>query len=186
MNDDILQISTGVSIPRDELRFCFSRSSGPGGQHRNKTSSGVFLTHRPTGCVSEATERRSQAHNREVALERLRYLLAIAIRTPSVLDSVSADAVSSDDSEGKSDDQELAFRVRYRGHPLRLNDANFDKPAVLALVLNDIWAAGGQPSLVAQSWSVSTSRVVSLIRSVPAALVWVNRVRAHHERLPLH
>lgn len=47
-------------------------ASGPGGQHRNKTESGVRLVHRPTGLVINATERRSQFMNRLHALERLR------------------------------------------------------------------------------------------------------------------
>lgn len=50
----------------------FFVASGPGGQHRNKTESGVRLTHPPTGLSITATERRSQAQNRQVALERLR------------------------------------------------------------------------------------------------------------------
>lgn len=50
----------------------FFIASGPGGQHRNTTASGVRLTHRPTELSVTATERRSQAQNRSVALERLR------------------------------------------------------------------------------------------------------------------
>ncbi len=50
----------------------FFIASGPGGQHRNKTETGVRLTHRPTGLTVTATERRSQLQNRGVALERLR------------------------------------------------------------------------------------------------------------------
>ncbi len=50
----------------------FFVGGGPGGQHRNKTESGVRLTHRPTGVTVTATERRSQAQNRSAALERLR------------------------------------------------------------------------------------------------------------------
>lgn len=49
----------------------FFIASGPGGQHRNKTETGVRLTHRPSGTVVTATERRSQHQNREVAYERM-------------------------------------------------------------------------------------------------------------------
>ena len=58
----------------------FFVASGPGGQHRNRTESGVRLTHRPTGIVVTATERRSQAANRTVALERMAERLAEARR----------------------------------------------------------------------------------------------------------
>ncbi len=59
-------------------------ASGPGGQHRNKTESGVRLTHRPTGIRVGATERRSQPQNKQVALGRLRAKLAERARPPVV------------------------------------------------------------------------------------------------------
>jgi protein subunit release factor B len=59
-----------------ECEETFFTAGGPGGQHRNKTESGVRLAHPPTGVVVTATERRSQAQNRGEALERLRERLA--------------------------------------------------------------------------------------------------------------
>lgn len=60
----------------------FFVGGGPGGQHRNKTESGVRLHHRPTGVVVTATERRSQLQNRGAALERLRARLAALAHRP--------------------------------------------------------------------------------------------------------
>ncbi len=47
------------------------RSSGPGGQRKNKTETSVRLTHLPSGITVIATEHRSQAQNRKLAFERL-------------------------------------------------------------------------------------------------------------------
>jgi ribosome-associated protein len=48
------------------------RSSGPGGQRKNKTETAVRLTHVQSGITVIATEYRSQAQNRQLAFERLR------------------------------------------------------------------------------------------------------------------
>jgi RF-1 domain len=58
------------------------RASGPGGQHRNKTESGVRIRHEPTAVVAQAFERRSQHENRAVALKRLREKIALEWRQP--------------------------------------------------------------------------------------------------------
>jgi protein subunit release factor B len=47
------------------------KSSGPGGQKKNKTESSVRVVHEPTGITRIATESRSQHVNRETALERV-------------------------------------------------------------------------------------------------------------------
>jgi peptide chain release factor len=54
-----------------ELKWETMRSSGPGGQHVNRTESAVRVTHVPTGMQASASEERSQHRNRKLALARL-------------------------------------------------------------------------------------------------------------------
>ena len=56
-----------VDINKADLKVDTFRSSGAGGQHVNKTESGVRFTHLPTGIVAESTDGRSQIKNREIA-----------------------------------------------------------------------------------------------------------------------
>lgn len=60
-----------VNINKADLKTDTFRASGAGGQHVNKTESGVRFTHLPTGIVSESTDGRSQHKNRDIALQRL-------------------------------------------------------------------------------------------------------------------
>src|SRR5579871_3604068 len=98
-SDDALELRGGIRIPLDEIDLRASRSSGPGGQHANVTASRVeavfdvaasqALGERDRARLLErfgprvtavAQDARSQARNRELALERLRARLADALR----------------------------------------------------------------------------------------------------------
>lgn len=60
-----------TELKEAELEEIFERSSGPGGQNVNKTSTKVILRHRPTGISVTIQETRSQFQNRQLARERL-------------------------------------------------------------------------------------------------------------------
>ena len=101
MDDQGIRVAENTVIPLDEIHLRASRSSGPGGQHANVTSSrieAVFdvdasealsarqraelkrkLGERVTAVAQDA---RSQARNRELALERLREKLEAGLRRP--------------------------------------------------------------------------------------------------------
>ena len=100
---DLLQINRDVAIPLDEVVMQASRSSGPGGQHANKTESRIEasfdvaasetlsdaqkaqVTARCGPVVrAVAQDARSQTRNRALALERLAGRLAHALEVPRV------------------------------------------------------------------------------------------------------
>ncbi|TML34043.1 MAG: aminoacyl-tRNA hydrolase [Actinobacteria bacterium] len=99
--DDPMPVARGVAIPLDEVELRASRSSGPGGQHANVTASRIEAVFdvEASNALSEEQKRRvraragprvvavaqdarSQARNRELALERLRSRLAAALAVP--------------------------------------------------------------------------------------------------------
>jgi ribosome-associated protein len=96
-----LQVNRDVRIPLDEIELRASRSSGPGGQHANVTASRIeavfdveasralsasqrelLLSKLGPRVTAVAQDARSQARNRELALERLRTRLAEGLRRP--------------------------------------------------------------------------------------------------------
>ncbi len=67
---------------RDDVDVIFVKAGGPGGQHRNKSQTGVRLVHRPTGIRATATERRERTRNLALAWERLEAALERRARKP--------------------------------------------------------------------------------------------------------
>jgi protein subunit release factor B len=74
------RFDTDPEILKRQVTIETYRSSGPGGQRKNKKETAVRLTHLPSGITVVATEYRLQAQNRSLAFERLRERLMMLNR----------------------------------------------------------------------------------------------------------
>jgi hypothetical protein len=136
-----------------------TRRSGPGGQHRNKTQTAVVLRHGPTGISAEASERRSQAENRQVAIRRLRLKLALEHRTPAL-------PVAS-----------RLWQSRVRGRQLAISATHEDYPALVAEALDQLQCRGLEMPRTAETLGVTATQLLRLFKKSPAVWTALNKLR---------
>ena len=131
----------------DLLRRCQVRSvarGGPGGQHANKTASGVRLLHTGSGCEAMCCEHREGAVNRAGALHRLRLQIACRVR-------------------GGADPAWL--RPLVRGGRLGCKAGAASWPAVVAVLLDALAVAKGDLKQAAEVCALSTSQLAKALTS---------------------
>ena len=146
-----------------ECRILRQRRSGPGGQHRNKVETAIVLIHEPSGIRGEASERRSQAENKKVAVQRLRIKLALSIR------SAAGDEASAAASR--------LWRSRLHGTQISVSASHTDFPALLAESLDVIYACEFDCKAAAERLGCSPSQLIKLLKVAPEALALVNQQR---------
>ncbi len=138
------------------------RGSGPGGQHRNKVETLVWIAHKPSGLEAHAGERRSATENRAVAIKRLRLLLATRVRSSVPLGDARSPLWRS--------------RCSPQGR-IVCNPDHHDFPALLAEALDVLAACELDAKTTALRLCCSASQLTKLLKGHPPALEEANRLR---------
>lgn len=135
------------------------RRSGPGGQHRNKVETGIFIEHRPTSIRAEATEKRSQQQNLELATNRLRINLALDFR-----------------ADGSGYPSEL-WISRVRGGKVSVSATHKDFATLLSEAIDVLQHNEWQTKQSAEQLGCSTSQLVKFLKKEPRAFALLNKQR---------
>lgn len=155
------------------------KTSGPGGQHRNKRETAVRLKHLPTGVIAQASEDRSQHKNRASALARLRTLLALKVRNTIVdLDTYSPPFELLQILPAKS-------TIRGSDCGSQIGPKNPKFALGMQALLDLMHAVEGSVSDAAKKLGLSTGALSRLILSDDSLRLAVNELRASKGMKPL-
>lgn len=137
------------------------RTSGPGGQHRNKVETHITIVHDPTGIEGQAGERRLAKENQRVAIKRLRLNLATAHRV-----LVPDGEIRSELWKSRCKNRKIVCAVRHD-----------DFPSMLAEAMDVLEACGYDTRKASVRLQCSGSQLVRLLGDHPPALAKFNDER---------
>ena len=127
------------------------RSSGPGGQRRNKVETAVRFHHTASGLSAHSDDSRSLQENRTRALHRLRERIALDLRAPFGLD---APALPPEFLAQRGPNGSLAVNPRNPSYPL-----------IAATALDALAAADGSYARAAKALGLTTSQLLRFLRA---------------------
>jgi hypothetical protein len=154
------------------------KSSGPGGQHRNKVSSAVRLVHGPTRVSAHGDDSRSQHDNKRLALQRLRMNLAMHLR--ETIDCAAPPPAFV---------QECMFQPRGRAadapRRLEIGAKDFRFWRVAAWLLDVLEACSGRVGDAAAVVGITTGNFSDLLTSERHLLAAAQEIRKRNSLKPL-
>ena len=178
MIEPLRSIDHPACLPVEQLlTLCETRTGkvgGPGGQHRNKVETAFFITHTSTGLCAQASERRSLAENRTVALHRLRIALAVRVRS---LPAQQPHATSRGASE--------LWRSRCVNGRISCAVTHAHFPSMLAEALDAWTMASGDAKRAAELLEVTPNQLTRFTSRERGAWLFAQALRKEHNLAPL-
>ena len=154
----------------NDVTLDFGRSSGPGGQHRNRKATACTATHIPSDLSGEATERRRQSENRKMAISRLRRTLAILLRR---------------ELDTKTYTISKLWESRRQGDQLPINPKHVEYPAILSETLDVLLACNFDMNQTSSILQISNTQILKIVSGDKAAITWFNDQRKERDLKPL-
>ncbi len=181
----------------DDCDVAAYKASGPGGQHRNKVSSAIRLTHRPSGIVAHGNESRSQHDNKRIAIKRLRMHIACQMRTdyspngeiPTSLRECMFVPKQQKAKKPPADQREkTGTEPTLRDSLMKLKVGKRDRRywPVAAIVLDVFDACQGALADTAANIQISTGNLSSFFKSERHLFTAAQTIRKQHNQKPLH
>ena len=174
---DYLALDDAALVGQCDVKI--HRASGPGGQHRNKVSTACRLHHKPTGISAQCYDSRSQLENRRGAVRRLRMKIACQHRRPvDRMDLPIPEVVRSCLSRPRKGPAAGKARLT-----VGRKDQRFWP--VAQFLLDVLEACEGGLSDAARAVGVSTSNLVSLVKSDRHLYAAASDIRKRHGQGPI-